>query len=80
MLACACEIGGIEVRKGTRVRLRPRGPGKHLLDPALAGRTATIDSIEQDCEGRFHFAVWLDEARRLYFDPLEIEPLPESRF
>jgi hypothetical protein len=63
------------VRRGSRVRLRPLGPGDRLLDPRLAGRTATIDAIEQDCEGGFHFAVWLDGSQRLYFGPAEIEPL-----
>ena len=73
-------IGGVEVRKGTRVRLRPRGPGNHVLDLHLAGRTAVIDAIEQDHQGGFHFAALLDAEHRFYFDPAEIEPLLECRF
>jgi hypothetical protein len=76
MSACACEtitISGTELRKGSRVRLRPRGPGRHLLDSHLSGKAGTVDSIEQDCDGGIHVAVSVDGVDRMYFDPAEIE-------
>ena len=36
---------------GDRVRLRPR-KGGDVMDIALAGQVATIESIEQDYEGK----------------------------
>lgn len=76
----------IELRAGDRVRLRPRAGGD-MLDVALAGRTATIESIEQDYDGRIHLAVVVDDdpgkdlgllrqpGHRFFFSPDEIEPL-----
>ncbi len=83
-------IGSAEVRAGDRVRLRPRGRAD-ILDLALAGRTATIDTIEQDYEGRVYLAVTVDDdpgrdlgalrrpGHRFFFSPEEVEPLgPEG--
>src|SRR5580693_3795616 len=81
------EILGIEVRPGSRVRLRPR-PGGDVMDIALAGQTATIECIEQDYEGKQHVCVVLDNdpgkdmgllrqpGHRFFFDAEEVEPLP----
>ncbi|MGA9543816.1 MAG: hydrogenase maturation protease [Candidatus Sulfotelmatobacter sp.] len=81
------EISGIEVKTGSRVRLRPR-PGGDVMDIALAGQTATIECIEQDYEGKCHVCVVLDEdpgkdmgllrqpGHRFFFDAEEVEPLP----
>ncbi|HWY04483.1 MAG TPA: hydrogenase maturation protease [Candidatus Acidoferrum sp.] len=81
------EISGIEVRPGSRVRLRPR-PGGDVMDIALAGQTATIECIEQDYEGKQHVCVVLDNdpgkdmgllrqpGHRFFFDAEEVEPLP----
>lgn len=78
-------VGGVELRAGSRVRLRPR-KGGDVFDLALAGKIATIECIEQDYEGKFHFAVVLDEdpgrdmgmlrqpGHRFFFDPEEVEP------
>jgi len=78
-------VRGVELRAGSRVRLRPR-QGGDLFDLALVGKMATIDAIEQDYEGKFHFAVVLDEdpgrdmgmlrqpGHRFFFDPQEVEP------
>jgi hydrogenase maturation protease len=49
-----------ELRKGGRVRLRPR-PGGDVMDLALDGKIAAIDSIEQDYEGAVHVSVVLDD-------------------
>ena len=53
-------ISGVEVKKGDRVRLRPRAGGD-IFDLALAGQTAVIESIEQDYEGKLHLAVVLED-------------------
>ena len=53
-------VGGIDVRKGDRVRLRPR-KGGDVFDLTLAGKTATIEAIEQDYEGKLHLAVIIDD-------------------
>jgi hydrogenase maturation protease len=80
-------IGGVEVRTGGRVRLAPRKSGD-ILDIALRGQIATIESIEQDYEGKSHVCVVLDDdpgrdlgllrqpGHRFFFEVSEIEPLP----
>lgn len=80
-------IAGREVKTGDRVRLRPR-PGGDVLDIALAGQIAIIESIEQDYEGKNHICVVLDDdpgrdlgfmrqpGHRFFFDAEEAEPLP----
>ena len=84
------EIAGVEIRTGSRVRLRPR-KGGDVMDIALAGQTATIECIEQDYEGKRHVCVVLDNdpgkdmgfmrqpGHRFFFDAEEVEPLsPEE--
>ncbi len=83
------EIGGVEVRAGSRVRLRPR-KGGDVMDIALAGQIATIECIEQDYEGKCHVCVVLDNdpgrdmgllrqpGHRFFFDAEEVEPLSED--
>ena len=80
------EISGVEVRAGSRVRLRPR-PGGDVMDIALSGQSATIECIEQDYEGKQHVCVVLDDdpgkdmgllrqpGHRFFFDAEEVEPL-----
>jgi Ni,Fe-hydrogenase maturation factor len=80
------EVDGIAFVRGGRVRLRPR-PGGDVLDIALAGRTAAIESIEQDYEGRFHLAVVVEDdpgqdmgmrrqpGHRFFFRPEEVDYL-----
>ncbi len=82
-------ILGVEVRMGDRVRLFPH-KGGDILDIALHGQTATIESIEQDYEGKSHICVVLDDdpgrdmgllrqpGHRFFFDPSEVEPLPRE--
>jgi hypothetical protein len=79
-------VGAAEVRAGDRVRLRPRGRAD-ILDLALAGRTATVEAIEQDYDGRAWLAVLVDDdpgkdfgalrqpGHRFFFAPEEVEPL-----
>ena len=76
----------VEVRAGDRVRLFPR-KGGDILDIALQGQIATIESIEQDYEGKSHLGVVLDDdpgrdlgllrqpGHRFFFDASEVEPL-----
>ncbi|MFZ0746008.1 MAG: hydrogenase maturation protease [Terracidiphilus sp.] len=80
-------ISGVEVRTGDRVRLFPR-EGGDILDIALRGQIATVESIEQDYEGKSHISVVLDDdpgrdlgllrqpGHRFFFDASEVEPLP----
>lgn len=53
-------VAGVDLKKGDLVRLRPR-QGGDIFDLALAGQTAIIESIEQDYEGKIHFAVVLED-------------------
>jgi hypothetical protein len=81
------ETGGVTLRAGDRVRLRPRAGGD-IFDLALAGRSATIESIEQDYESRVHLAVLVDDdpgrdlgvlcqpGHRFFFSLEEVEPMP----
>jgi hydrogenase maturation protease len=83
-------IAGVEVKPGHRVRLHP-GKRGDVMDIALAGKTAMIESIEQDYEGKFHVCVVADDdpgrdigimrqpGHRFFFDPEEIEPLPPDQ-
>ena len=79
-------VGALVFRTGDRVCLRPRG-GADIMDIALAGRIATIESIEQDFEDRIYLAVTVDDdpgsdfgvqrqpGHRFFFSPAEVEPL-----
>lgn len=79
-----CMAGGIELRIGDRIRLRPR-QGGDIIDVALAGKIAIIEGIEQDYEGKVHVAVVIDEdqgkdlgllrqpGHRFFFSPEEVE-------
>ena len=81
------EVDGVEVRVGDRVRLRPRSGGD-VLDIALVGQIALIESIEQDYENKVHVCVVLDNdpgrdlgllrqpGHRFFFEAVEIEALP----
>jgi hydrogenase maturation protease len=78
------EIQGTQVRRGDRVRLRPR-VGGDVFDLALAGKIATIEAIEQDYEGKIHVCVVVDDdpgrdiglmrqpGHRFFFSPDEVE-------
>ncbi|HSS20526.1 MAG TPA: hypothetical protein VLL54_10660 [Pyrinomonadaceae bacterium] len=79
-------VGDVSVKQGDRVRLRPR-PGGDVFDLALAGKTAVVEAIEQDYEGRAHLAVVLDDdpgrdlgllrqpGHRFFFLPDDVEPI-----
>ena len=83
-------VAGVKVRKRSRVRLRPHERGD-IFDVVLGGKTAIIESIEQDYDGKLHFAVVLEDdpgqdlgmmrqpGHRFFFTPDEVEPLPASK-
>jgi|SRR5262252_3926134 len=77
---------GVDLKPGDQVRIKPNGRGD-ILDLALRGKTATIESIEQDYEDRIYLAVVVDDdpgrelgmrrqpGHRFFFSPEEVEPL-----
>lgn len=79
-------VGGVELAKGSRVLLRPRGGGD-IMDIVLAGKVAFVEAIEQDYEDRLYIAVTLEDdpgrelgeeripGHRFFFSPEEVEPL-----
>jgi hypothetical protein len=81
----AIRIGATDVRRGTRVVLRPGVRRADAYDMFLAGRTATVAAVLHDVDGNRHLAVTVDEdpgselkashGRYLYFAPDEVEPL-----
>jgi hydrogenase maturation protease len=84
--ADSVSASGVEIRKGDRVRLRPRAGGD-IFDLALAGQIAIVESLEQDYEGKLHLAVVLDDdpgrdlgmmrqpGHRFFFTAEEVEPV-----
>jgi hypothetical protein len=78
-------VGGVEVAKGSRVRLRPGLRRADAQDMFLEDRTATVEAVLLDVDGNRHLAVTLDEdpaaelqrwhGRFLYFSPDEVAPL-----
>ncbi len=83
------EIAGTLVRKGDRVRLDPRSGGD-ILDIALRGQIAQVESIQEDYEGTQHICVVLEDdpgrdlgmmrqpGHRFFFSPKELEPIPQE--
>ena len=75
-----------ELRVGDAVRLRPR-PGADILDLALTGRAAHVESIVRDLEDEVHVAVVVDDdpgadlgalrmpGHRFFYATDEVEPL-----
>ena len=82
----AVVVDGTEVRRGSRVRLRPRAGGD-IFDRALAGRVGVVESIEQDMDDAVHLVVVAEDdpgrdlgerrqpGHRFFFATDEVEPL-----
>ncbi|MEV4742115.1 hydrogenase maturation protease [Streptomyces sp. NPDC049555] len=76
-------VAGVRLGRGSTVRLRPLRR-TDVLDLALTGRTAEVEAVEEDMEGRVHLVVSLhgDAGRdfatglghRFFFAPEEVEP------
>jgi len=77
---------GTDLKVGHRVRIRPQGRAD-IMDLALEGKIAVIESIEQDAENRVHLALVLEEdpgkdlgmlrqpGHRFFYGSHEVEPL-----
>ena len=75
-----------QFKRGDRVRLWPR-KNADIMDVALRGKIAEIESVEVDYEDRIHLAVILEDdpgkdlgalrqpGHRFFFSPEEVEPL-----
>ena len=83
-------VDGVELVKGGRVMLWPRARGD-IMDLALCGKVAFVETIEQDYEDRVHLSVTLEDdpgrdlgdahilGHRFFFSPDEVVPLdPEA--
>lgn len=79
-------VFGVDLRKGDRVRLWPQ-KNADIMDLALKGQVAEIESIEIDYDDQVHLAVVLDNdpgrdlgmlrqpGHRFFFTPEEVEPV-----
>lgn len=77
---------GVILRAGDRVRLWPQ-KSADIMDIALKGKTAVIETIERDLDDRVHVAVVLEDdpgrdlgmlrqpGHRFFFSPEELEPV-----
>jgi hydrogenase maturation protease len=82
----ALAIDGVEVRRGSRVVLRP-GRGADVFDLALAGRVGIVEELVETIEGDVSLAVTVEDdpgrdlgaerrmGHRFFFGPDEVEPL-----
>ncbi|HTS47796.1 MAG TPA: hypothetical protein VMH05_07625 [Bryobacteraceae bacterium] len=79
-------VFGVQLKRGDRVRLWPQ-KSADIIDMALSGQIAQIESIEQDFDDRIHLAVVLENdpgrdlgelrqpGHRFFFSPEEVEPV-----
>jgi hypothetical protein len=79
-------IKGISHKKGDLVRVRPKTRAD-IMDIAMAGKIAVIESIEQDAENKMHLALVLEDdpgkdlgmarqpGHRFFYGTDEVEPL-----
>jgi hypothetical protein len=77
---------GHKLKPGDRVKLTPRARAD-VFDLALAGRSATVVSVEEDFEGLAYVTVTIDDdpgqdlgragqpGHRFFFRTEEVEPL-----
>jgi hydrogenase maturation protease len=85
----AVAVDGVELRRGSRVRLRPRARGD-VFDLVLADRLAVIEAIEQDMDDTVHLVVTVEDdpgrdlgeerrpGHRFFFSPEEVEPVRDD--
>jgi hydrogenase maturation protease len=82
-------VDGVEVGRGSRVRLKPRSRGD-VFDLALDGQVGIVESLEQEIGGAVHLAVVLEDdpgrdlgsmrqpGHRFFFGCDEVEPLGDA--
>lgn len=80
---------GVKLHPGDRVRLWPQKTAD-IMDLALAGKIAILESVERDFENQVHLAVVLEDdpgrdlgmqrqpGHRFFFGLHEVEPLPKT--
>ena len=83
-------LGDIYLQPGDRVKIRPKARAD-IMDLALEGKTAVIESVEQDAEARVHLALVIQDdpgkdlgmlrqpGHRFFYGLDEIEPLQEGK-
>lgn len=83
-------VAGVDLMAGDQVVLRPL-KGSDIMDIALAGKIATIESLMQDYEDRVYIVVTVNDdpgkefgldrkpGHRFFFSPFEIEPFTTER-
>ena len=83
-------VDGVVLRPGDRVKIKPKARAD-IMDIALTGKIAAVEAIEQDAEGRIHFALVLDDdpgkdlgymrqpGHRFFYTIEEVEPVTEAR-
>lgn len=83
-------VAGVELKKGDRVRLRPRKRAD-IFDTLLENKIAIIEAVEEDLERNIHFAVVLEDdpgrdlgemrqaGHRFFFSQEEVEPVDVKR-
>jgi hydrogenase maturation protease len=85
----ATTVDGVEIRAGSRVRLRPNAR-RDAWDTMLAGKVALVERLEEDTQGALHVVVVLEDdpgrelggahpGHRFFFAPHELEPLEKTR-
>ena len=78
-------IAGVQVSRGSRVKMLPGARRADAQDLFLAGREATVQAVFQDVDGNVHVAVSPDRddladlqsshGRYLYFSIDELKPV-----
>jgi hypothetical protein len=84
----SAKVNGVDLGKGNRVRIRPKKRAD-IMDMALDGKIAIIESVEQDVENRVHFALILEDdpgkdlglmrqpGHRFFYGVDEVEPIAD---
>jgi hypothetical protein len=82
-------IGGVEVKKGSRVRILPAARRADAQDMFNEDRAAVVQDVLCDAEGNHHVAVTMEEdpaaelyqwkGRYLYYAPDEVLPIGDER-
>jgi hypothetical protein len=82
-------VAGTTFKVGDRVRIRPKKRAD-VMDIALNGKVAIIESVMQDVEDQAHFALVLEDdpgrdlgmmrqpGHRFFYGADEVEPVKES--